>query len=57
MQRNRSTVSAGGIVVLFVVLLNAIVIRQGFVIHPEWYRFLFLTLPLLTFLVFRRKML
>ncbi|WP_172623025.1 hypothetical protein [Flavisolibacter ginsenosidimutans] len=56
MHRNQSGISAGGVVVLFVVLLNAIIIRQGFVAGTGWYQFLYVTVPLLLLVfVFRRR--
>ena len=57
MHRNQSEVSAVGIVVLFVALLNVIIIRQGFVANAEWYQLLYVTVPLLLLLllVFRRR--
>jgi len=47
MQRNQAKVSAGSIVILLLVFINAIVLQQGMIAHQEWYRFLYLTLPLL----------
>ena len=47
MQRNHARVSAGNIVILLLVFTNAIVLQQGMIARPEWYRLLYLTLPLL----------
>ncbi len=59
MQRNQNKVSAGGVIVLLFVLLNAIVLEQGFVSHPKWYKLAYVTLPLLliSIIMFRRKLL
>ena len=45
MRRNRQP-SMGGPVILFFVLLNAIVLKKGF-IDDRWYQAAYLTLPLL----------
>lgn len=39
------------IVVALFVLLNAIILKQAFISHHEWYRLLFITLPLLILIV------
>jgi uncharacterized membrane protein YhdT len=59
MQRNQKQVSISGIFVLGWVLLNAVVVKQGFVVHPGWYALLAVTLPLLlvSIIIFKRKQL
>ena len=47
MQGNLKKVSAGGVIVLFFVVLNAIVLEQGYVSNPGWYKLAWLTVPLL----------
>jgi uncharacterized membrane protein YhdT len=47
MHRNRKEVSVGGLVILFLVLLNAVVLQQGWATNPMWYKAAYVTLPLL----------
>ncbi len=58
MQRSLETTSAGGFAVVALVLLNAIVLKQGLIVHPTWYKFAYITLPLLVLSIFafRRKL-
>lgn len=56
MHGNHQMVSVSGIIVLFLVLFNAIVLERGFVSNGWWYKLLYVTVPLLlTVLVFRKK--
>ena len=47
MEGNQQKISAGGVGVSFLFLLNAIVLEQGFVTNEKWYWALTATLPLL----------
>ena len=47
MHRKQAKVSIGNNVILLLVLINAIVLQQGMVSHPGWYRLLPISLPLL----------
>ncbi len=55
MKKEHNATPAGGMALLFMVLLNAIVLGEG-LSHPTWYRMLFITVPLLLLSVisFRR---
>ena len=57
MQRNQSTVSAGGMIVLVLCLLNVIVLEQAFVSSAQWYKLAWITLPLLllSVILYRRR--
>lgn len=44
--------STGGIVLLTIVLLNAIVLELGFTSNPQWYKLAYVTFPLLMVSVF-----
>lgn len=57
MQRNQKQVSASGIFIVYLVLLNVVVMKQGFVAHSDWYTLLFVTLPLLlvSIITFKQK--
>ena len=57
MQRNQKQVSAGGIFVLCCILLNTVVVTQGFVVNPGWYALTAVTLPLLlvSLFIFKRE--
>lgn len=57
MHRNQQKISAGGMWVLLLVLLNAIVLQQGFIAGNDWYKIAYATLPLLlvAIIVFKRK--
>ena len=57
MQRNHQKISADGSLVLLLVLINVIVMERGFVMHPNWYWLLLLTLPLLLVSIVSRKVL
>ena len=58
MQRNQKKVSASGVIVLVMVLLNAIILEQGLVANQNWYKLSFVALPLLlvSIVFFRRKL-
>jgi hypothetical protein len=47
MQRNQQNISAGGPLVAFLVLLTAIVLREGFTTNVKWYWVLAFTMPML----------
>lgn len=51
MRRNQE-ISTGGVVILFLVLLNVVVLEQGFISHPQWYNLVYFTFPLLLVSVF-----
>ena len=55
MQRNQK-VSVGGATLPLLLLLNAIVLEEGWVANKSWYWLLALTMPLLiTAIIFNRK--
>jgi uncharacterized membrane protein len=47
MTRNNEPVPANGIIILFLVLINVIAIKEGFIGNGKWYLVLILGLPLL----------
>lgn len=53
--RNNKSVSTGGIIILLIVLINLIVIRQGFTGNGSWYYALIITLPLLMLAIANRR--
>ncbi|HEY0355828.1 MAG TPA: hypothetical protein VGC29_06475 [Flavisolibacter sp.] len=56
MHRNQHRISAGDSIILLLVILNILIIRQGFLSHSLWYKLLLLSLPMLMFsLIFFRK--
>jgi hypothetical protein len=57
MQRGHHTVSSGGTIVLALLLLNAIVLKQGYVSGAGWYKLAWITVPLLLYsiVLFRQK--
>ena len=57
MQRNQKTVSASGVIVLMMVLINTIILEQGLISSRDWYLITFFTIPLLLIAIvaFRRK--
>lgn len=55
MHRNRKEVSAGGLVILFLILLNAVVLQQGLAADPMWYKAVYITLPLLGIAIFMSR--
>lgn len=52
MHHNRKEASTGGLVILLIVLLNAIVLQQGLTVNPVWYKAVYVTLPLLGVAIF-----
>lgn len=52
MHRNQSRISAGGTVVFLLVVVNTVVLEQGFINDPRWYEAFPYTLPLLLITVF-----
>ena len=44
-------IPAGGMVILLLVILNAVIMEQGLVSHPKWYKLTIVTFPLLVFSV------
>jgi hypothetical protein len=52
MHRNQKKVSVGGLVIFFLVLLNAVVLQQGLTADPLWYKGVYVTLPLLGIAIF-----
>lgn len=52
MHRNRKEVSVGGLAILFLVLLNAVVLQHGLATNPMWYKAVYITLPLLGIAIF-----
>ena len=59
MQRNQKTVSAGGMIILVFIMINAIIFEHGYKNHAEVYKLAYITLPLLviSIMAFRRKLL
>jgi len=47
MLRDQSRVSAGGVITLMLVLLNAIILKYGLIVREEWYLLLPVTIPML----------
>ena len=47
MQRNHEKISAGGGIMLMLVLGNTIIIEQGFISDPVWYKLAYISLPLM----------
>lgn len=45
----------GGLVILLLVLLNAIVLRYGMAANPLWYKAIYITLPLLVIALFMSR--
>ena len=57
MHRNPEKISAGRPTVLLLLLLNAIILEEGYVAHEKWYWLLYITIPLLlvSILLFYRR--
>lgn len=57
MHRNQQKIPQGSLATSLFILLNAIVLEQGFVTHNQWYWLLLFTIPALVIShgVFRRK--
>jgi len=47
MQGNQQQVSLSGASISFLFLLNAIILKQGFIANGKWYWLLSITLPLM----------
>jgi|GEM_PF-2806943 len=47
MLQNQQKVSAGNSILCWLVLVNILIIRQGYISNPDWYRLAWLTIPLL----------
>jgi hypothetical protein len=45
--RNQKLIPAGRIIILIIVLLNVVIIKEGYTGDGSWYYALFLTVPLL----------
>jgi hypothetical protein len=52
MSSNNREVSIGGMILLFVVLLNVVIVQHAFIRNANWYWALFFTLPLLMLAVY-----
>ena len=46
MHENPRAVSAGGVLVLMLAVLNAVILKEALVSDPEWYRYGWATVPL-----------
>lgn len=57
MTENHKEVSAGGTIVLLLVLVNVITLKNAFIFHKDWYWLLLLTIPLqlIALMAHRRK--
>lgn len=57
MSRSQKKISAGGVVMLSLVLVTAVALEEAFVSNPKWYNVLYVTLPLLLILrvIYRRR--
>jgi hypothetical protein len=51
MQRGQREVSFGGMLIAMILLINAIVLSQALTSGSHWYRWLFLTIPILVFVL------
>ena len=47
MHENERKVSAGGMLVLALAVLNAVILKEALVSDPAWYRYAWATVPLL----------
>ena len=47
MLQNQQKISAGNSILCWLTLVNILIIRQGYISHPGWYRLAWLTIPLL----------
>jgi hypothetical protein len=58
MTENQKEISAGGIMVVFLILANVITIKNAYLLHQDWYWLLLLTIPLqlIALKAHRRKM-
>ena len=52
MYRSQEKISAGGIVLLLLILLNTVLLEKSFVTSSEWYKVTYVTFPLLLLAIF-----
>lgn len=59
MTRDRSMVSATDTIDFWLLLVNAVILKNGFIIYERWYWLLVITIPLqlFAFISFRKKVL
>ncbi|HUC82111.1 MAG TPA: hypothetical protein VMR70_14500 [Flavisolibacter sp.] len=55
MQKDSQKVSTGGIVVFALLLLNAVILEQGYVSSAKWYQLAWVTVPLLLFFILQAR--
>lgn len=57
MLQDQQKISAGNSILCWLTLVNILIIRQGYISHPGWYRLAWLTIPLLvcSFILVRRR--
>jgi membrane protein implicated in regulation of membrane protease activity len=57
MQQNKNEAIGAGVFLLTSIVLNAVVLKQGYISDAAWYAMLLFTLPLLgaSIVVFRRR--
>jgi hypothetical protein len=57
MHGNQEKISAGGVMVLMLVIVNVLILKQGFIADPWWYKLGAVSLPLLLvcLIMFYRK--
>lgn len=51
MHEHQKKISAGGVLVLALTILNAVVLEKALVSDPGWYRYAWVTVPLLVILL------
>jgi uncharacterized membrane protein YhdT len=52
MQGNQKRISAGGMIVLMLVTANVVILEQGYVSDPAWYKLAYFSFPLLLISLF-----
>lgn len=52
MQGNHVKISAGGMIVLMLVVLNVVILEKGYVSDPGWYKAAYISFPLLLITLF-----
>jgi hypothetical protein len=57
MYRNHKKISAMGVVMLLLVILNAVVLEKSFVVNSHFYKWIYITIPLLLIAIvaYRKK--
>ena len=55
MSRNQKSVSASGVIILIIVLLNAIVLKTAYIDNADYYWALLIVLPLLLLAIYNIK--